>query len=381
MSRLGTFLFAATGIVFLSLWFRADAPRAFAGVNDFMGMYAGGRLAGTPEQFEPDAHIREQVRATGWAAPSILYTRLPAFAILFRPLGRMEYRRAYALWQALSLTALAVFLAVWPAPNRRLLLCAACWSFPLFAVVAGGQDLIFLLLILAVVWRFGQSRPLLAGVLLPLMALKFHLVLLLPILLIAQRRWRMLSGAAVASGAILGACFAVAGAAWPTAYARFILQEQTNPNVRRMPNLHALLEGLPHQLGWEIALAIAVAVAVGWVAHRTSFPVGLSAALVGSLLVSHHAYPADALLLLPALLTLAAEIAVIPVRLVCAFLLSPLPFLVTPRVPLASPAVLASIGLLAGIAVFAGRGLSGDGTDGAWNRAARREEGERAAAS
>ena len=89
---------AGLGLVFLSLWFRPDAPRSLAGVNDFMGIYAGTRLVGTPEQFDAGAYLREQVRATGWAAPSILYTRLPAFAFLLRPLGHLDYRAAYVVW-------------------------------------------------------------------------------------------------------------------------------------------------------------------------------------------------------------------------------------------------------------------------------------------
>src|ERR1700693_3140885 len=119
--------FAGAGIIFLSLTLRADVSGFFAGVNDFLGIYTGARLVGSPEQFNADAYIREQVRATGWAAPSILYTRLPAFAVVLHPLGKLEYLHAYVLWQALSLTSFAAFLIVWPFRDRALLLFAACW--------------------------------------------------------------------------------------------------------------------------------------------------------------------------------------------------------------------------------------------------------------
>jgi hypothetical protein len=342
--------FALAGILFSSFWFRAEAPRIVAGVNDFMGIYAGARLVGTPAQFNAEAYIREQERATGWSAPSILFTRLPAFAALLRPLGKLPYRRAYILWQTASLAAFAGFLIFWPTLHRALLLCAACWSFPLFACFAGGQDISFLLLILAVAWRLGPSRPFAAGAMLALCALKFHLFLVLPVFLIAQLRWRMLAGATVAGSAIAAMCFAVAGAGWLPDYAHFILQGQTNPNVRAMPNLHGLLDGLPHSLAWEIGGVILVAVAVAWIARHASFSVGLSAALAGSLLASHHAYPADALLLLPALLTLAGSPR-IPVRAISILLLSPLPFLVAPMVPLAAPAPLLLAALLLVLAV------------------------------
>jgi len=337
--------FAGAGIIFLSLMFAAQASRIFAGVNDFLGIYAGARLVGSPEQFNANAYIREQVRATGRVAPSIIYTRLPAFAVVLRPLGKLEYLHAYVLWQVLSLSSFAAFLIVWPFRDRALLLFAACWSVPLFADLSSGQDITFLLLILAIAWRLVGRACFLAGAVLTLATLKFHLFLLVPVFLIAQRRWRMLAGASLTGGVILAVCFAAAGAHWIPEYARFVLR--ANPGVRAMLNLRGLLEGLPHDLAWETAVAFVVALAVAWVGRRTSFSIGLGTALVGSLLTSHHAYLFDALLLLPALLTLATEVPCASVRLLCILLLSPLPFLVTPLVPLAGPVPLLLIALLA----------------------------------
>ncbi len=350
--------FAGAGILFLSLWFPslslwnpASRPRILGGVNDFMGIYAGGRLAGTPEQFNAEAYIREQVRATGWAAPSILYTRPPAFAVLLRPLGRLDYPRAYVVWQTLSIAAFAGFLILWPAPDRALLLCAVCWSFPVLANFVSGQDIGFLALFLAIAWRLGPSRPIVAGAVLGLATLKFHLFLLIAVFLFAQRRWRMFAGACMTTGVILAVSFLVAGPKWMPEYARFVLQGQTNPSVLDMPNLHGLLEGLPHSLAWEVACAVLVAIAVGFIAQRTNFSVGLSAALAGSILTSHHAYSFDLLLLLPALLTLAAEFRSVLLRILCILLLSPLPFRVTPLGPLAGPVPLLLLALLAVVAV------------------------------
>ena len=344
--------FAVAGIIFLSLTFRAQASRIFAGVNDFVAFYSGARLVGSPEQFNADSYIREQVRATGWVAPSLLYIRLPAFAVVLRPLGKLEYLHAYIIWQALSLSSFAAFLVVWPFRDRALPLLAACWSFPLFADLIQGQDTAFLLLILAIALRLVRRACFLAGAVLALATLKFHLFLLVPLFLIAQRRWRMLAGGSLTGVVILAVCFVTAGANWMPEYARFILQVRTNPGARAMPNLHGLLEGLPHDLAWEAAAAFVVALAVVWVGRRTSFSIGLSTALVGSLLTSHHAYLFDALLLLPALVTLATEVPCVSVRLLCILLLSPLPFLVIPKVPLAGPAPLLLTALLAAVVAW-----------------------------
>jgi hypothetical protein len=70
--RVWMFPFALLGVAVVPLWFRAEAPRILGGVNDFLGIYAGSRLAGSAEQFNADAYLREQVRVTGWSAPSIL---------------------------------------------------------------------------------------------------------------------------------------------------------------------------------------------------------------------------------------------------------------------------------------------------------------------
>jgi hypothetical protein len=345
------FPLALMGISLLPFCFRAEAPRIFGGINDFLSFYTGARLAGSPEQFNAEAYIREQIRATRWSSPAEIFIRLPVFAMLLRPLGKMEYLRAYYLWQTMSLGAFAAFSMVWPFRDRALLMLAACWSFPLFACLAGGQDIAFALLFLAIAWRLAPSRALAAGAVLALVALKFHLFLLVPVFLIAQRRWRMLAGASLTGGAILAACFAAAGAHWVPRYARFVLQGQTSANVRIMPNLHGLLDGLPHALAWEIASAVVVAIAVGWIARHTSFSVGLSVALVGSLLTSQHAWAADVLLLLPALLTLAVEVPRPPLRVLCVLLLSPLPFLVRPVVPLAAPVPLLLAALMVALAV------------------------------
>jgi Glycosyltransferase family 87 len=251
------------------------------------------------------------------------------------------------------LGSFAAFLIVWPFRDRALLLFAACWSFPLFADLSQGQDIAFLLLILAIAWRLVRRARFLAGAVLALVALKFHLFLLVPVFLIAQRRWRMLAGASLTGSVILAVCFAVAGAHWIPEYARFVLQERMNPGIQAMPNLHGLLAGLQHDLAWETAVALVVALAVMWVARRTSFSVGLSTALVGSLLTSHHAYLFDALLLLPALLTLATEVPRVSVRLLCILLLSPIPFLVIPKVALAGPAPLLLTALLAALVAWA----------------------------
>ena len=70
-----------------------------------------------------------------------------------------------------------------------------------------------------------------------------------------------------------------------------------------MPNLHGLWLGRSSHPVVEGASVLAVTAVVALIAMwRSQFTPGLCAALVGSLLISYHAYPADAALLIPALL-------------------------------------------------------------------------------
>jgi hypothetical protein len=55
------------------------------------------------------------------------------------------------------------------------------------------------------------------------------------------------------------------------------------------------------------------------------------------LFISHHAYCSDALLLLPALLIIIRAVNSLTLRLVAGFLLTPLPFVVSARVPPSAP--------------------------------------------
>lgn len=350
----------------LGFYYRDNAPRTLRGLNDFLGFYTGARLAGTPEQFCAACYVREHLAITGWTEPAVLYTRLPAFAFPLRPLAKLPYLTAYAVWQAAALAALLLFIVIWPAPNRRVLLFAMCCSCPLAASFINGQDIPFLLLLVAITWRLHASRPILAGAILALCAVKFHLFLLLPLFLIVQRRWRILAGAGAMGGVILAGCFAIAGRGWVVEYVRFVMAEQVSPDIRSMPNLHALVAGLRYSTALELAGAALVAVAVAWISSRTDFSIGMSAALIGSLLVSHHAYLADALLLLPALLTVVAESSGSLRRLLCAVLLSPLPFLVSAKVPLAAPLPLLLGTLLAAMAKPGRRPLSAEGCSESW---------------
>ncbi|MGE5646233.1 MAG: glycosyltransferase family 87 protein [Acidobacteriota bacterium] len=342
---------ALLGIAILAAHFWPERWHVQQGVNDFLGLYAGARLVGSPGQYNPERYKQEQIAATGWFGESLLYTRLPAFAIPLRPLGGMPYQHALRLWLSILVLCAAAFILIWPARDRPLLALACCGSFPLAAALVNGQDVPILLVLIAFALRFAERRPFLAGCILALCGVKYHLFFALPPVLATQRRWRMLGGLAAAGAAILALCFAVAGPGWPAEYLKLVTSGVTNPDVRIMPNLRGLVEGLPHAVAFEILLAGLVVAAACFIAARSGFSVGFAAALLGGVLISHHAYIADLALLIPALLTFAGKFPTMPVRVLCGALLLPVWFLLpSPVLPLTAPVPLMLLALTGSVA-------------------------------
>ena len=198
-------------------------------------------------------------------------------------------------------------------------------SLPLGISFFNGQDTPFLLLwiALALHWQ-GKGRPFLAGLAFSLCAAKFHLFMLLPLLLCGQRRWRMTAGLATGAAVLLAASFAVAGAAWPVEYFATLTDGRVHPGVSNMPNLHGMFAGLPHAALLEILAGLAIVVGAWHVVRRSSFEVGLATVLTAGVLLSYHAYRADCVVLLPAVLLVLAANPLPSTRVLGTLLLTPL---------------------------------------------------------
>lgn len=69
------------------------------GINDFRAFYPGARLAGSPDLYNPARVRAVQLEAVGRMDRDIAYNRLPCFALLLWPLGRLPYMAAYWFWE------------------------------------------------------------------------------------------------------------------------------------------------------------------------------------------------------------------------------------------------------------------------------------------
>lgn len=313
------------GLVFNALVFGPSLATTLAGTNDFMGLYPGGRLAGGPAIYDARQVFAVERETVGYANPRLLFCRPPYYAALMWPLGRLPYHAAYLIYQVLMLASAAAFVRWWPETPPRWTALACCWSLPLAAAFAIGQDVPLLLAVIAGALALLKARrDFAAGLLFSLCAIKFHLFLLVPVFIVARRMWRFAGGLAAGGTVLLALAFAAGGAHAFGGFLRTATLPQSNPGRDVMPNLNGLFQGA---VGLEIAAAPLVAAAVWVAARRGTVAWALGATLAAGLLTSHHAYVADCAMVLPGALIAVNQAEWRWQRYLALFLLLPLAYL------------------------------------------------------
>jgi hypothetical protein len=180
--------------------------------GDFVAFFTGGKLAllgQTGQLYSEDAaRALQQTLMPGIALTAPFYSP-PILLLLIAPLATLGYLPAALIFLALSL--LAYGLAAWRlAPTKLALIFAA--TLPVAILHFGSLQtglLVAGLFGLALYWL--DKRPVWAGAAIAALAIKPHLAVLWPIMLIAQKRWRTFAAAAVvfvvlfvAAGALFG---------------------------------------------------------------------------------------------------------------------------------------------------------------------------------
>ena len=188
--------------------------------SDFLAFWGAARLtvAGTP-QLVYDLAAETAAQATTGIGNMIAYVNPPPFLLVIAPLGLLPYAVAWVVW---SLTGWAVWLLV----ARRILPQAtlAIAAFPGAYLAASHAQNGFLTgaLLIGGVLTLRRSQAL-SGALFGALIVKPHLALLVPLWLLAGRKWSALAaGAASALGLSLLSVAAFGPAtwrAWPSSFA------------------------------------------------------------------------------------------------------------------------------------------------------------------
>ena len=131
--------------------------------SDFLGFYAGAKLAPSGRMYQADEirRIESQYGAVAIAKP---YHRPPFYALATTPFALLPYRWAFLLWQTLNLAALCLFVLLWPAQARFRAAVLTLWFAPVWWSFGLAQDMPFLLACAALAGRLlDRRRSLLAS--------------------------------------------------------------------------------------------------------------------------------------------------------------------------------------------------------------------------
>jgi hypothetical protein len=316
----------------------ADANRGTWDV-DFNQFYAAGKLVGTGHLYDWDAMRTLEQKRNATAVP---FGRVPVLAFAFKPLSALPYPVSRALWFSVGLLALAGFIYLWPSLDRAWAVVGLCWSAPVAMCLAKGQDtVIFLFFVSLGISLLIRRYDFAAGLALSACVVKPHLALLVPVLLLGQRRWNALLGGVAGVAVALAVSSAVEGNDWLPRILALAKYSEFDPAGNRMPNLRGLLSFAGGGLFVEICLGAVIVTAFWFLSRSQPLPVMSALLIAGGLLLSHHAYFYDAVLLLPALLLPFHEPGLKWMRNWALLLFTPVPYML----------LLADIGLTVHIAI------------------------------
>ena len=263
---------------------------------DWPAFYAGAKLA--PEgsarlySFAASQAITGRFMDPAWVWA---FVRPPVYATLLYPLGLLTPGAAFFAWQTLNLAAMVgAVLLLWRSPVAVIatLSCAPLWTsfkqgqdMPLLALAAAGS-----------IALLERKRTYLAGLVLALCGIKFHLLLLIPVFLLACRAWRVAAGLASGTAALMVACFALYGRGWIQDYYRCVTENQRHLKTT------SLLAIVPTTWWWITVSLFAVMLTATLCRWAKTDAMALAASLAIGLAVAPRFYVYDLVLALPAVL-------------------------------------------------------------------------------
>jgi len=306
-----------------------------ARLHDFLNLYTGAALARDgvfAGMHTPEVQLQREQEYVPQLKELIPFVRPPFYALLLAPMAWLPFGPAFWAWLG---TQAAVLAGTWAWAFRRWgtdALIFGSMYLPTALGIAHGQDCVLILTIVLGTYALAhRERHFLSGVVLGAGLIKFHLFLLWPVMLLVQRRWRMLAGACAMVAVEALVSLALAG---PGGIAKYIalLRMTDLRHLSPSPELMVNVRGLALNLsidsiavtGMLTAVAVMLTVAACW---RAPLWRAVAAASAGSLLVAPHVYGYDAGLLLVGLWLAMFEGGMRWPRITAAVLLTPIPML------------------------------------------------------
>jgi hypothetical protein len=285
--------------VFSLLWIYIGALSLPQGrVHDFQYSYGAARLV--LEGRAGDLYGPSLVSGLDRGVP---FDRPAVAALPYVPFALLPLDTAFVCYTALWIVLLLVCWAWGYRKFGPFAVLLASMFMPATLGLAHAQDCVLYLALL--IWSYSlaqRERPFAAGCAVGLMVLKFHLVLLWPVALILQRRWRMLAGFAATSSLLAAVSVAMVGISGTRAYIAVLLQPSP---VSPSPEFQLSFTGLLMNLGIDsMAVEVIVAMAIFGLfvlgLRHAPLPRLYAVTTAASLALVPHAYGYDAArLLLP----------------------------------------------------------------------------------
>jgi alpha-1,2-mannosyltransferase len=292
--------------------------------TDFSSFYAAGTLVKdglAAQAYEQAAHFARERAIFGPDAHYYGFQYPPVFLLVAAGLAQLPYLPALALWQAatliLYLMAMRAIMALADsagAPDRLWLLFAL--AFPaVFINLGHGQNGFLTVALFGGALALLDRRPIVAGILVGMMIYKPQFGLMIPLVLLATGRWRVIIAATSTVAALLLLTWAVLdNAVWPAFLAsmtitRVVLLEQGDVGWFKIQSVFSWVRlwGGPVALAYALQGAVALGVAVGLVRlwrRRAPFALKASALLIGTILATPFSLDYDLMLLAPAIVFL-----------------------------------------------------------------------------
>jgi alpha-1,2-mannosyltransferase len=304
--------------------------------TDFSSFYAAGTyvLDGNPEApFDlARQHAREQM-IFGASTPFYGWLYPPFFLFVAAALAFLPYSAALISWQAITLCLyLLAVRGILTTPFRHprsgdpecisavdLLWLPVALAFPAVLVNIGhGQNGFLTAALLGGGLALLDRRPLIAGILLGLLAYKPQFGLMIPIALAASGRWRAFAAAAAALAVLAAASIAAFGPhLWQaffdsTRFARLVVLEQGDPGWHKMQSVFAWARmwGAPIPLAYALqaGLVAALIAAVIWLwRSAASYALKAAALCLATILGTPFTFDYDMMVLAPAMAFFVAD--------------------------------------------------------------------------
>ena len=291
--------------------------------GDFVAFYTSGALALRGDwagQYDwPAFHALQVSLVPASADYNYPQSYPPLVPALYAVFALLPFTAAFAAWLGFSGVLYSCLMAVAASGSRQISRAQAVLAglvFPPFVAhqVLGQSTVWPLVGFVGGWWALTRGRPLIAGMVLSLVAIKPHLGIALAIVLIAMRLWRVVAGIALGCLTQAVASLAVGGMAAVAAYVRTTIAVLRNPllveasDPRHLHALRTSLERLLPQglagIGWLIASAFFAWMTIRAWRRSEDWNLRFAVLLMATLLISPHVQTYDAILLAPAVLWL-----------------------------------------------------------------------------